>query len=74
LSSESKASSSGNVIWTEAVVSDAAGDGDALGDGVAGGLTLAVFELFGAGAQPANKHKTAVRINNRWIEYISWLL
>jgi len=74
LSSESKASSSGNVTWTEAAVSDAAGegDGDALGEGV--GLTLTAFELFGAGWQPANKHEIAVRIRNRWIEYICWLL
>jgi hypothetical protein len=68
-SSERRASSSGNVTWTEAVVSDAVGDGEALGDGV--GLTRTVFELFGAGAQPANKHKNVVRIKNRWIEYIS---
>ncbi|HEY6217807.1 MAG TPA: hypothetical protein VIW74_14155, partial [Pyrinomonadaceae bacterium] len=55
---------------TEAVVSEVVGDGDddALGEGV--GLTLTVFELLDAGAHAANKHETAVRIRNRWIEYI----
>jgi hypothetical protein len=76
LSSESKASSSGNVTWTEAAVSDVVGDGDALGDVRGVGLTLTVFELLvvfellATGAQPVRKQVTAVRIKNRCIEYI----
>src|SRR5262249_37287261 len=70
-SSESNASSNGNVTWTEAD-SNVAGDGEALGDGVTGiGLTLMAFELLGAGTKPANNPRTAVRINNRCIV---WLL
>jgi hypothetical protein len=69
LSSVSNASSSGIVTWTCAV-SVLAGEGDALGDGL-GCVETVVFELFGAGAQPAiSTIKNHERIKSRRITVI----
>src|SRR5215213_887618 len=67
-SSVNNASSSGNVIWTDAV-SVFAGDGDAVGDGL-GCVETVVFELLGAGAQPASKITNHERIKSRRIMVI----
>src|SRR5215212_1236985 len=67
-SSVSSASSSGNVICTDAA-SEFAGDGEAVGDGLGCDDTV-LFELLGAGAHAVSKIANQARMKSRRIMVI----
>jgi hypothetical protein len=67
-SSLSSASSNGSVTPCAEAVSDVAGDGDAVGDGVV--CTTEVLVLLGGAAQPVNRKARKARHSSRRIEII----